>query len=413
MHTIRTDIVTALAAALVGLSGCGQEAPARNVQLVEVPAASGSIGANTATAPDGTVILSWIESDGTGHALRYSLLRDDRWEAPRTVASGNDWFVNWADFPSVVPLSGSLWGAHWLASQPEGGYAYDVRLSISTDGGNSWGESFVPHTDNTPTEHGFVSLFADEGALGLVWLDGRKMVNEFDESDIGASGMTLRTAVFDADGTESFSSLVDELTCDCCQTDVAVTDEGPVVAYRDRTTDEVRDIYLSRRESGAWRTGAAVADDNWLVPACPVNGPIVRANGKRVAVAWFTAANDQPRVKAAWSGDSGRTFAAPIEVSSERPLGHVAAVMLADGDLVVGWHGSAGEGRARMMLRRVSPSGAASEPFVLHEAADVFAFSVPQLALRGDELVVVWTTSVNKVYGIASALVPLEVFDKR
>lgn len=413
MRLIRTGIITTLTAALISLSGCGQQAPARSVQLVEIPAASGSIGPNAAAQPDGSVILSWIEPDGAGHALRYTRLRDDAWEAPRTVSRGEDWFVNWADFPSVVPLSDSLWSAHWLASQPAGGYAYDVMLSLSTDGGNSWGEPFVPHTDNTPTEHGFVSIFSDAGALGLVWLDGRKMVNEFDENDVGASGMTLRTAVFAADGTESFSSLVDELTCDCCQTDVAVTDEGPVVVYRDRTTDEVRDIYLARRESGTWLAGAAVADDDWLIPACPVNGPVVRANEKRVAVAWFTAANDEPRVRAAWSGDSGRTFAAPVEVSSERPLGHVAAVMLPDGDLVVGWHGSAGEGRAKMMLRRISASGAASEPYLLHEAANVFAFSVPQLALRGDELVVVWTTSANKAYGIASALVPLEVLETR
>ncbi|MGR9089468.1 MAG: sialidase family protein, partial [Gammaproteobacteria bacterium] len=173
--------------------------------------------------------------------------------------------------------------------------------------------------------------------------------------------MTLRAATFGVDGLPISESLVDDLTCDCCQTDIALTPEGPVAVYRDRTTDEIRDIYVSRRIYGEWQPGVAVASDNWEIPACPVNGPVVRADGQAVVVAWFTAAADRPIVKVAWSMDSAKTFADPIQLDIERPLGHVAAALLSDGDLVVSWHRSAGEGGASLMLRRVTLAGKLGE----------------------------------------------------
>ena len=148
---------------------------------------------NMVTGPAGTTVLSWIEPASQGHALRYSVLQASGWDTAKQVASGNNWFVNWADFPSVVPLDGDRWAAHWLVSQPEGGYAYDVSVALSADGGQTWSSPFLPHFDATPTEHGFVSLFPDSGGVGLVWLDGRKMVNEYDENDVAASVMTLRS----------------------------------------------------------------------------------------------------------------------------------------------------------------------------------------------------------------------------
>jgi len=376
-----------------------------------IPAAAGSMAPNLARGPHGGLVLSWVEPDGAGHVLRFSVLGIAGWAAPRTIARGNSWFVNWADFPSVVPLSGDLWAAHWLQSQPDGGYAYDVKITMSNDNGETWSEAFLPHFDGTPTEHGFVTLFPDGNGLGLVWLDGRKMINDFDANDVGASGMTLRAATFGIDQAPTTSALVDDLTCDCCQTDLALTDDGPVVVYRNRTEEEVRDIYVSRREAGKWQDGVAVASDNWEMPACPVNGPIIRANGSNVAVAWFTAADDRPRVQAAWSRDAARTFSEPLQVSTERPLGHVGAVLLANGDLVVSWQQGTGGGKAALMLRRVSSAGEMSAPYRLQEAVDIFSFSVPQLALAGNEVVVVWTTSVNNVYGVHGAVLPLDVLD--
>jgi hypothetical protein len=144
------------------------------------------------SGPDGTLILSWIEPEGDEDALRFAVFQDDAWGQSRKVVSGDNWFVNWADFPSVVPISGSQWAAHWLVRREAGGYAYDIHAAFSEDAGNSWSEPFVPHTDGTDTEHGFVTLFPDPDGIGMIWLDGRKYINEYDENDVAASGMTLR-----------------------------------------------------------------------------------------------------------------------------------------------------------------------------------------------------------------------------
>ncbi len=403
-------VVTALAA------GCGPREAAKgaaeSASVLPLAAKAGSMGPNLIAGADGSIVLSWIEPDGEGHALRHSSLVNGAWTDPRTVTSGENWFVNWADFPSVVPISDTLWGAHWLVSKEAGGYAYDIHASLSADGGSTWSEATIPHNDQTDTEHGFVSLFGDSGRLGMLWLDGRKMVNDYDDSDKGASGMTLRTGTFDQDMLPFKDALVDDLVCDCCQTDIALTGDGPIAVYRNRTVGEIRDIYVARREFGEWLPGQPVNDDHWEIAACPVNGPVIQADDSTVVVAWFTAPDEAPRVNVAWSDDSGRSFAEPIEVTNDRPLGHVGGVLLANGDLAVSWLRSNGEGGAELLLTRVSSSGNMTTPHVLKAAADVFAFSVPQLSRVGDNLIVAWTTEKDGEFGVASAIVPAGIFSK-
>ncbi len=395
-----------------GVAGCGSETGPdttnSEIRLIETPAAIGSMGPNLVTGNGGSVDLRWIEPSGDGSALRYSVLGDGAWGAPRTVASGENWFVNWADFPSVVPVSGSLWAAHWLVRRAAGGYAYDIFAAISNDSGSTWSEPFNPHTDGTDTEHGFVTIFPNDGGVGMVWLDGRKMVNDVTD-DVAASGMTLRSATFAADLSSTSEVLVDELTCDCCQTDVAVTADGPVAAYRDRSAKEIRDIYVSRLVDGQWQEGQAVSNDNWEIPGCPVNGPVIKADGSNVAIAWFSAGDERPRVQAAWSTDSGKSFSNPIVVSADKPLGHVGSALLSNGDLVVSWHHNIGGGKAELNLRRVSASGEMGDVHVLQEAADIFSISVPQLLLHDNELITSWTSKIDDEYQVKSAAIPLGI----
>ncbi|MDA0680748.1 MAG: sialidase family protein [Proteobacteria bacterium] len=410
---IKTRVV--LVFGLLGVSvigGCDHaQVASPTVALLATPAAPGSMGPNLIAGADGTIVLSWIEPLAEGHALRHSSLIEGAWSSPGLVASGDNWFVNWADFPSVVPVSDALWAAHWLESQAAGGYAYDVRTAVSKDSGLTWSESIIPHSDNTPTEHGFVTIFADDDGVGLLWLDGRKMVNEYDDSNKRASGMTLRSARINDDQSLSNENLIDDLTCDCCQTDAAVTSEGPVAIYRDRTEGEIRDIYVSRRVDGEWQTGVAVANDNWDIAACPVNGPVIQADGSNVAVAWFSAANDTPRVQIAWSVDAGRTFSRPEEVTAGTPLGHIGLALLSNGDVVVSWLRSTGNGGAELLLKRASRDGGFSADYVVAEAAAVFAFSVPQLAAHGSNLVAAWTAEKDRVYSVQSAIIPLSRLD--
>ncbi|MDQ3804043.1 MAG: glycoside hydrolase, partial [Acidobacteriota bacterium] len=143
-------------------------ADAQTVRELPSPAAKESGQPNLTTGPAGRVYLSWLERiEGKRFALRFAARAGAGWEAARTVAEGDNWFVNWADFPSLAALPDGSLAAHWLARSGPGVYAYDVKIARSADGGKTWSKPFTPHRDGTPTEHGFVSMFpAAGGRLG-------------------------------------------------------------------------------------------------------------------------------------------------------------------------------------------------------------------------------------------------------
>src|SRR5690606_31880608 len=144
---------------------------------------------------DGRVWLSWVEPSDEGHGLRFTTFDGVGWQPVSTAAAGADWFVNWADFPSVVHLGDDRMAAHWLQKVDGGTYAYHVRMAVSTDGGERWSDAVAPHADASPTEHGFVSLFPLPDGVGAVWLDGRHTTGAHaDDHDHGhgQGAMTLR-----------------------------------------------------------------------------------------------------------------------------------------------------------------------------------------------------------------------------
>ncbi len=304
------------------------------------------------------------------------------------VASGNDWFVNWADVPSVLRLENGTLAAHWLQKSGPGTYAYDVRLARSNDDGATWSESFLPHTDGTKTEHGFASLVDLPGGLGLVWLDGRAMKGD-GHGEHGGGDMSLRFGAYGKDWKQTAERPLDARVCECCPTAVAMTADGPIVAYRDRSANEVRDIYISRFEKGTWTEGRPVHEDNWRINACPVNGPSLSARGRDVAIAWFAAKDDQPKSFAAFSTDAGRTFGTPIRVDDEASLGRVDVELLPDGSAVAAYIEFAAQ-RADFRLRRITRSGERSAPITISNVAGNRSSGYPRVASNGRELVFAW-----------------------
>jgi hypothetical protein len=81
--------------------------------------------------------------------------------------------------------------AHWLRYSADKTYSYDVVVSQSVNAGETWSEAVTAHSDGTPTEHGFVSMYPDVDGVGLLWLDGRDTANEPAENVLDTS-MTLR-----------------------------------------------------------------------------------------------------------------------------------------------------------------------------------------------------------------------------
>lgn len=364
------------------------------VQALDPPAGAGSSAPNLFTAPDGRVYLSWVETSAEKrHALRFSVLSGKGWSEPRTIAAGSDWFVNWADFPSIVALADGSLAAHWLVKNGDGTYAYDVHISRSFDKGKTWAKSIVPHTDGTQTEHGFVSLLGGRDRLMAFWLDGRKFKPQTGEHSGHGHGpggeMTLRYAEVTGGRVERETEL-DARVCECCQTSAAMTSEGPVVVYRDRSKEEVRDISVVRYARGRWSEPKPVYADNWKIDGCPVNGPSVSASGRNVCVAWFTAANDRPSVKVAFSTDAAATFGDAVQADDSAPLGRVDILMLKDGSAIVTWLERTEKG-AEIRARRIERSGSRGRSVRIAESNAARASGFPQAALSGDSVVFAWT----------------------
>ena len=399
MHT--QIFVIAITAAFL-IMGCSESTQTLlfDPQSLAVPAGVESTGPRLAAGPGSDLILSWMEPVPDGTAVRYSRYADGAWTTAQTVVEAARLFVNWADLPSVVPLGDEHLAAHWLPKSDEHPYAYDIVFAQSFDGGTTWSDAITPHTDGTETEHGFVSMVTLGQSAGLIWLDGRKMFNDVSDDPV-ASGMTLRAAVVDREQALQVEQLVDELICECCQTDVALAASGPVAVYRDRSASEIRDIYITRHIEGQWQAGEVVATDNWEIAGCPVNGPSIIADGASVVVAWFTAA-EEPTVKVAFSADSGATFSAAINVIESDTLGRVGVVLLDGGDAAVSWL-QVGESGSKINVRRVMAGGALGP---IHAVTDSAApFSVPQMVRSGDDLVFAWTESGETAGRVVSARV--------
>ncbi|MEO1202563.1 MAG: exo-alpha-sialidase [Pseudomonadota bacterium] len=375
------------------------------------PGAHRSVGPRLNAAGDRT-ILSWMEGTSPGGTLYFSELGDDGWSTANEVVSDEQMFVNWADLPSVVPLGDDRWFAHWLSFSAEGPYSYDIRVALGSGDEPRWGAPLTPHDDGTATEHGFVSTMTIGDRVGLVWLDGRNTqpshsASASDHAAHGnaAGGMTLRAATVGPDGALADEQEIDGLVCDCCQTDIAVSAGGPLAVYRDRSPEEIRDIYLSRHVGGRWQAGERFSSDDWTIAACPVNGPAIAASGEFVVVAWFTAANDHPRVQARISTDGGKRFGERIIVAGNEVLGHVDVVALSDQAVAISWLESGKRGTDNVQVRSLTAGGELGPRQTVGRTA--LSRVVPQMALVGDELLLAWSDDFDGDQRTSSVRVPV------
>lgn len=365
------------------------------VTALETPSGAGSNTYAMATGADGKTYLVWIEpAEPRGHhALKFSRFDGQAWQAPREIARGNNWFVNWADHPSLTALPDGTLVAHWLVNtgRKQGSYGYGIRVARSTDEGATWSTVFEDGMKNVSDYAGFLTFAPREGGADAIYLNPLKP-----DEDAPAGGhevehvKTLAAVSFGTDGSVKGQQVVDADVCSCCMTDIAHTSSGPVAVYRDHRPGEIRDIAIVRQVNGRWTEPRTVHADGWMIPGCPTNGPAVAARGQRVAVAWFTAAKDTPRLKMAFSEDGGATFGDPVVIDDGRPVGWPDVVMLEDGATLVSWLERRGEGVGEVLVRRVSPGRAPGPPIVVAQSVSGRATGVPHMARVGDRVLVAW-----------------------
>lgn len=384
------------------LMGCGEsDKKMHSVKVDALPSPSSGIASEPyLVTHHGTVYLSWLESQDTTAFLRYARLEQNTWSQPVTIATGTSWFINWADYPTIA-FNDTAIIAHFLDRSGPGKYSYDVKYVVSKPDG-SWSTPRLLNEDGKDAEHGFVSLVPFHDDFFASWLDGRNTSMEGMEGmdHDGHGAMSLRAAIIGKDGLKKNEWLLDDRVCDCCQTSAAITANGPVVVYRDRTSEEVRDMSIVRWQDGAWTEPKSIYDDGWKINGCPVNGPRVSSIENNVAVVWYSAPDDSTQVKVAFSENGGKDFSEPVLINTKRMLGRVDIELLNGTDAAVSW------------IENDSIQVAVVDAKGVHWRAAVAGISserssgFPQMTKRGDDLVFAWTDVGSK--SIKTAMVRFE-----
>ncbi len=367
------------------------------MHVIESPAKTVSGEPYLFTDTNGTTYLSWIEVIEGVNFLKFSKLENEQWTAPIVIRSGENWFVNWADYP-LIAAQGKQLMAHYLGKSGEGTFAYDVMLTVSQDAGATWSEPKSVHDDAKQAEHGFVSLLPYGENFLVAWLDGRNTVMEGMEDHEGHHGqMSIRAAIVDRNGVKQNEWELDNRTCDCCQTVAALTDNGPVVIYRDRSDEEIRDMSIVRYVNGQWTEPKTVYTDGWKIAGCPVNGPRADAIGNTLAVAWFSSPEGNANVRVIFSSDGGDTFDKPIKIDEGKAIGRVDVVMVDADHAVVSWM----EGPAIKAIK-VNRDGSKEAPVTIATSSEGRSSGFPQLTRAGNKLIFAWTDDKEKNIRTAS-----------
>lgn len=388
-----------------------------------LPVAGEAGHADLVATPGGDLLLSWVQPAADGvRQLRMARLQfpdagsQGSWSDPVTVASGADWFLNWADTPHVFALpDDSIW-AHWLRKSGDGPIDYGIELVRSGDDGRTWSSPSLVNLPDLPGDHGFVTFWPQSpDELGIAWLDSRQKAQALaspgpaptpsphdshpDDGSAdaghgheGGAPMMLRAATYGSSGSKLREWPLDVSTCDCCTTASAITSRGPVVVYRGRSDGEIRDTRLVRLEGDAWTAPRDVHADGWHIAGCPVNGPVVVAEGATVWVAWYTEAGGEPEVRIARSDDAGDRFGPPLTVAvGPQVLGRLG-LALADGHVLVSWlrEHDAGTGQRLMLSRTDRLLGNLHSMTVAAVSARGRASGIPRLAVLNDAAWLAW-----------------------
>lgn len=344
------------------------------------PAGPGSLQPNWSVTADGGIVLNWVEpaKDGSG-ALKYAVRRNGAWSQPVAIAVHRHFFRHPAEVPEVMQTGTGHWLAHWVENQESSDAEY-VFVSSSTDG-THWTAPLQANRDRSPVQHGLASMAANsDGGASIFWLEALK----------GEDGpVYLMRTIVDANGREVNEERLDDDVCACCPTAVAKTAKGLLVAYRDHTVKNIRDIAVLRFENGKWSQSKIINNDNWQIDACPVNAAAVAAKGDHAAIAWYTSAHDSPQVKLVFSSDDGVTFGKPILISTGHALGYTSVVLDDAGNATVSWLEQGSGGGARVLVREVSAAGATG-PVLEIAKGDKSDLGYPKMTHAGKETVIAW-----------------------
>jgi len=287
------------------------------------------------TDPQGNAYVTWYTRGALqGETkLQQKFWDGNAWSNTITIAQGSGWMVNWADFAqfSIDADGGAM--VTWLAGAV-GHHGYGVMYQKRREAGAAWTAPKPLHVDRDAVEHGFVSLLPyTAGDFFATWI----------QSTADGPPTDLRYCLYEPSGKAQEEHVLDPLICDCCSTAAVKFANGEVlVAYRNRSETEVRNIQLVRgnpRDAKSWKPSDFAEPQDWTTQSCPVNGPSLAAMGPNVVLAYYhQGAKGDGQVKFAWSQDGGAKFSFPSILQRDgKILGRVGAAMLREDLALLTW----------------------------------------------------------------------------
>ena len=365
---------------LVLISAISALAQTLQVENVPNPSNPGSLQANWTVTRDGKPLLSWVETGkDDSYTLKYSIRSGAQWSQPQTIASKRAFFRQPAELPGVVQLSDGTLLAHWV-EMPEGADDAEFLYVTASKDGATWTKPILAHKDKSMVQHGLASMApSGEHEASVMWLEALK----------GEDGpVSLKRTVINNQAAMVKEETLDTDVCACCPTAIVNTAKGLLVAYRDHTKEDIRDISIIRFEGGKWSASKNINPDQWKLNACPTNAAAAGAKGNQVAISWFTGAQGNPRVEAAFSSDAGATFGKPVVVSTGKSYGYTSLAIDDQGGALVSWLEQGGSD-TRILARTVSATGTLGAVTQITEGSRS-SLGYPKILRAGGETWVAW-----------------------
>lgn len=395
---IRAALLGCLLLTVRGLFAAGVATePAIVAQEIAPPTSATASSSTLATSPEGVAWLAWLETGADkGVTLKFATFdaATRTWSAARTIASGPDFNAGASDIPALTVGPGGRATVLWHVKNPPSpqtahlhhGAGYHAVTSSTRDGGATWSAPARVSIESDINEFAALTTLAD-GRVLAVWLDARvkKVMGAMPDHDKIHPGMKLTQQLYsrivapaEAANPDTPDTLIEYSVCDCCHTSLAAFPDGTaLLVYRGRSEDEARDIRVTRFRGNAWDEPRTLNNDDWRIAGCPVNGPQLVSDGPRAGVAWFTAADNDPRIVASFSPDAGARFLMPLKLSAPKPVGRASLVLLRSSALLVAWVDADGA----LALRRVTPDYGLNTTVTLTQPAAGRIKGPPRLAL--------------------------------
>ncbi len=351
--------------------------------------------AQLAIATNGMISMLAVEGDETQQRLVLSVSHDggDSFSTPTTVSEPGA--VVKAHGENTPSLAQTAMATYAVWQQTKDNTPAQIMFARSTNMGHSFEKPIVITDKIQPSFNGFSTMkVAPNGDIYVVWLDGR------DQPEPRGTFAVYLAKSSDKGQTFSPNMRVALGACPCCRPTLAFGDKGEIyVAWRKVFPGDIRDMVLASSTDGGKSFSAPVkmAEDNWLLHACPDSGPSLVTAGGRIYAAWYSEGNSKAGIRLVVSKDSGHSFSrAEIASQSVQDANHPQLSVSEDGHVVLTFQGRAASkgqeqwNQIQPFVASISDSGKASLPQPLTTVHRSAAYPFVLSASAG-RVLVAWT----------------------